>query len=67
MTHLEWWKLGADILLLGALVWLSFHLTRSRQTVAVPSRQGLDLERTLRGLIKEADLASSSLQDQLLQ
>jgi hypothetical protein len=67
MTHLEWWKLGADILLLGALVWLSFHLTRSRQTVAVPSRQGLDLERTLRGLIKEADLASSSLQDQLLR
>jgi len=67
MTHLEWWKLGADILLLGALGWLSFVLVRSKGAVAVPSRQGIELERTLRGLIKEADLASSSLQDQLLR
>jgi len=67
MAHLELWKLGADILLLGALGWLSFCIARVNTGSGAASRQGVELERTLRGLVKEADLASSSLHDQLLR
>lgn len=67
MAHLELWKLGADILLLGALGWLGFYIARMQTGAGAASRQGIELERTLRALLKEADLASSSLHDQLLR
>lgn len=67
MAQLELWRLGTDILLFVGLAWLSFHLVRSRGVSAAHARQGAELERSLRGLLKEADLASSSLHDQLLR
>lgn len=68
MAHLELWRLATDVLLLGALVWLSYYIARGRSASAGPSHHHAhELERTLRGLIKEADLASSSLNDQLLR
>lgn len=67
MAHLELWKLGADIVLLGALGWLSICILRSQTGGGRAQSHGLELERTLRALVKEADLASSSLHDQLLR
>lgn len=67
MAHLELWKLGADILLLGALGWLSFYIARMHTGSGAANQHGLELERSLRALLKEADLASSSLHDQLLR
>jgi hypothetical protein len=48
-------------------VWLAWQIGRTRPGSDAAQRHGLDLERTLRGLLKEADLASSSLNDQLIR
>jgi len=67
MAHLELWRLATDVLLLGGLVWLAWQIGQSRSSSAAAESHGLELERTLRALIKEADLSSSSLTDQLIR
>lgn len=65
MNHLELWKLATDVLLLMALVHLCFQFVRSPR-ISAASRQLRELESALRALIREADGAGRTLNEQLM-
>lgn len=65
INHLELWKLATDVLLLMALGFMGYRILRS--PMAAQSRQVMELEASLRVLMKEADLASRSLNEQLIR
>jgi|GEM_PF-6395913 len=64
MNHIELWKLGTDLLLLMSLIYFCLRFTR-RDAVDTSSERLVELEATLRGLIKEADASSQTLTTQL--
>lgn len=66
MNHLELWKLATDTLLLLALGCLCFQFARSPR-ISAASRQLRELEGALRALIREADGAGRTLNEQLMQ
>ena len=66
MSHLELWTLLSDILLFFALGYLCFQFVRSPKLNAA-SRQMRKLEGALRSLIKDADSAGRTLNDQLMR
>ncbi len=66
MSHIELWTLLSDILLFCALGYLCFQFVRSPRLNAA-SRQLRELEGALRTLIKDADTAGRTLNDQLMR
>lgn len=66
MSHFVFWRLASDVLLLAALGYLCLQFVRSPRLNSA-TRQLRELESALRGLIKDADVAGRSLNDQLLR
>ncbi len=66
MQQIELWKIMCDVFLMLSLVWLGIKFLRSPTSMSA-RRQIAELEGSLRALIKEADAAGRSLNDQLLK
>lgn len=64
MNHIELWKLGTDILLMLSLAYLSIRVVRASGS-SVHNGRMIELEATLRALIKEADASGRGLSDTL--
>jgi len=65
MSHLELWKLCADILLLVGLGWLGLRLARGQGSSVTGMREVRELEASLKELLHEAEGASRTLQERL--
>ena len=63
MQHIEIWKIGTDLLLFLSLVWLGIRFLRSSSSAA--KRELATLDTSLRGLLRDADEAGRTLNDQL--
>jgi hypothetical protein len=66
MVNLGFWQLATDLLLLCSLVYLSFQFVRSPR-INAQLRAVRELESALRVLVREADGAGRSLNDQLMR
>jgi hypothetical protein len=66
MVNLGFWQLATDVLLLCSLVYLSFQFVRSPR-INAQLRAVRELEGALRVLVREADGAGRSLNDQLMR
>lgn len=66
MVNLGFWQLATDIMLLCSLVYLSFQFVRSPR-INAQLRAVRELESALRVLVREADGAGRSLNDQLMR
>lgn len=65
MGYLEISKIGVDVLLMLSLMYLAWRFSKQRPTQA--EGRVTQLEESLRGLVREAEDASRSLEDRLLR
>ncbi len=66
MEHIELWKLGVDICLMAALLYLCYRMIKT-PTSPIYSKKADELKAALANLVQEADAASKELNNKLIR